>query len=132
MFLGVKTDSPVAELYMYDENGTQLSHRQWQANREMATGLLGQIERLLKESDMSFSDLQGVFVYTGPGSFTGLRIGITVINTLSYGLSVPVVGSTGKEEDWTRVCVDRLRNGEDDRVVLPFYGADPRITQPKK
>ena len=52
------------------------------------------------------------------------------MNTLSYAKSVPIVGETG--DDWKEAAVARLVAGENDKVVMPFYGADARITTPKK
>ena len=50
------------------------------------------IESLLAEHNVRLHDLSGISVVTGPGSFTGLRVGATVANTLGYLLSVPVNG----------------------------------------
>ena len=129
MYLGIRTDSPVAEFYLYD--GTELKvQKSWQADRQMAHGLLGQLEAFLGEQDITFHDLTGLFVYQGPGSFTGLRIGITVMNTIAYSENITTVGGEGDE--WRVKSVARLVAGESDKVVLPHYGADPRITKPVK
>lgn len=50
------------------------------------------IDNLLKESSLNLKDLSGVRVKTGPGSYIGLRIGVTVANTLSFILKIPVDG----------------------------------------
>lgn len=129
MYLGIKTDSPVAEFYLCD--GLDLhAEKTWQADRQLAHGLLGQLEVFLQENGAGFDDLKGVFVYRGPGSFTGLRIGITVINTIAYANSIALVGAEG--EDWRNVALKRLESGNVDEVVLPLYGADARITKPRK
>lgn len=41
---------------------------------------------------MTFKDLDGIEVETGPGSFTGLRVGVSVANALGYSLGIPVNG----------------------------------------
>ena len=129
MLLGVKTDNPLAELYLYD--GTvQVATMSWQADRELAHRLLRKIDDFLSDNEQSLDSITGLFVFQGPGSFTGLRIGLTVMNTLSYAKSVPIVGETG--DDWKEAAVARLVAGENDKVVMPFYGADARITTPKK
>lgn len=129
MYLGIRTDSPVAEFYLYD--GIELkAQKTWQADRQLAHGLLGQLERFLSEQELTFADLTGLFVYRGPGSFTGLRIGITVMNTIAYSEATPIVGGEGG--GWRQTAVTRLEGGENDQVVLPLYGADPRITKPTK
>ena len=58
--------------------------------------LLPAIVKILKKNKLSFKDLSSVDVATGPGSFTGTRIGVTVANTLGFALKIPVNGKLGK------------------------------------
>lgn len=129
MLLGIKTDNPVAELYLY--NGVEcVASTTWEANRELAHELLRKIDEFLSANGQSLETITGLFVFQGPGSFTGLRIGLTVMNTLSYALSVPIIGESGDE--WRDRALQRLLSNEDSKVVMPFYGAEARITAPKK
>jgi len=54
--------------------------------------LMPTIDRLLKEASVSIGDIQGIALAWGPGSFTGLRIGVSTVKGLAYALRVPVVG----------------------------------------
>lgn len=54
--------------------------------------LLPLIEKLLKSHRLEFKDLKGIEVETGPGSFTGLRVGVSVANALGFSLGIPVNG----------------------------------------
>jgi tRNA threonylcarbamoyladenosine biosynthesis protein TsaB len=54
--------------------------------------ILPLIEAVLHQATLSLRDLSGFAVSIGPGSFTGLRIGLSTIKGLAYGLGVPVVG----------------------------------------
>ena len=102
----------------------------WEANRDLAKGLLEYIQTQLQGQGKTWKDLTGLGAFKGPGSFTGLRIGITVLNTVSYSENIPIVGETG--ENWQEVAVQRLLSGESDKVVLPEYGGEANITQPRK
>jgi len=47
----------------------------------------------LKKNKFDFNDISAIEVNPGPGSFTGLRIGVTIANTLGWVLKVPVNGN---------------------------------------
>lgn len=50
------------------------------------------IDKLLKEKKFKLKDIKEIEVKTGPGSFTGLRVGISVANALGFALKIPVNG----------------------------------------
>ena len=58
--------------------------------------LLPLIDRLLKENNLSFSQLTEIRVNVGPGSFTGLRVGAAIANALGWLLEIPVNGQRNK------------------------------------
>ena len=49
------------------------------------------IDRLLKQNNLSLQDLSAVAVSKGPGSYTGLRIGVSAAKGLAYGLEIPLI-----------------------------------------
>lgn len=99
---------------------------EWQAGRTLARGLL----KFLEEKTGDLHNISGIGVMKGPGSFTGLRIGLTVANTLADSLNIPIAGATG--EDWQKVVLKKLRAGENEKIVMPEYGAAAHITAPRK
>src|SRR3989344_801829 len=58
--------------------------------------LLPMIVKILKNNKKNFSDLSAIEVNTGPGSFTGTRVGVAIANALGYALNLPVNGKRGK------------------------------------
>ena len=48
------------------------------------------IKELLDEHGMKLQDLEGVEVNAGPGSFTGVRVGVSIANAFAFGLGIPV------------------------------------------
>lgn len=130
MILTLKTDNPVAQIGLYNDQGEQVSYYPWQADRKLAKDLLKELKGQLDAQQLDWKDVTGIVVFKGPGSFTGLRIGLTVANTLSYSLDVPIIATEG--ENWIADGLARLRSGENDRLALPHYGAEANITMPKK
>ena len=99
---------------------------EWQAGRTLARGLL----KFLEEKTGDLHNISGIGVMKGPGSFTGLRIGLTVANTLADSLNIPITGAMG--EDWREMALKKLRAGENEKIVMPEYGAAAHITAPRK
>lgn len=62
------------------------------ARKEKAQKLLPFIDELLKKKNLKVEDISEIKVNTGPGSFTGLRVGVSVANTLGWVLGVLVNG----------------------------------------
>ena len=129
LILTIRTDKPEAEVGLFD--GTdQLAYETWHAHRELSVTLHQKIESLLHSQGKENGDISGVVAFAGPGSFTGLRIGLTVVNALAYGMQLPIVASRG--ETWIQDGLHRLSAGESDKVALPEYGAPVHITEQRK
>jgi tRNA threonylcarbamoyladenosine biosynthesis protein TsaB len=129
VILAIRTDSPEANILLIEQDKT-VENLQWPAGRQLAEQLMGRVQELLKKRQLGWDDLEGVVVFRGPGSFTGLRIGMTVANAIAYAQNIPIIGEKG--ENWLERGLNRLSKKENDRQVLPHYGAPANITKPKK
>lgn len=125
----LRTDTDRAELYLY-QDGCQADCTIWNAGRQLAETINVEIQQLITRQDLVLDDLNGLVIYTGPGSFTGLRIGHSIANALADSLNIPIVGANGR--DWIGQGLSRLDKGENDRLVLPDYGAPVHTTRPRK
>ncbi|MFY9228079.1 MAG: tRNA (adenosine(37)-N6)-threonylcarbamoyltransferase complex dimerization subunit type 1 TsaB [Candidatus Microsaccharimonas sp.] len=128
MILLIDTSTPTCRLTFIE--GDSRVDKEWEANRELAKGLLGFLQSNLETLNKTWGDLSGIVAFRGPGSFTGLRIGLTVVNTITEAQQIPIVGTIG--EGWQEAGLARLEAGENDRIVLPEYGAEANITTPRK
>ena len=90
LVLDTATRTPVVAVAAAD--GTVMAERHWQSRHRHGEELLGRIEEALAEIGAGRRDLTGVVVGTGPGSFTGLRIGLATAKTIAYALGIPIVG----------------------------------------
>lgn len=129
LILSLRTDKPEAEIGLYD-NEQPVAYETWQAHRQLAETIHGKIQQLLAGHGKQLQDMGGIVAFKGPGSFTGLRIGLTVANALASSLDVPVVSSMG--DTWVARGIERLLNGENETIALPEYGTLPNITAQKK
>jgi tRNA threonylcarbamoyladenosine biosynthesis protein TsaB len=129
IILTVKTDQPVAEVGLFEDE-KKLTYETWEAHRTLTDTIHLQIKKLLNTQNKTWADIGGIVVFKGPGSFTGLRIGFTVANTLAYVNKAPIVSTGGSQ--WLQNGVAKLLSGEDEHIALPEYGANAHITVPKK
>lgn len=126
--LTLRTDKPEAELGLYRDE-TQERYEVWEAHRRLAETLHKKIDAMLQSSQLELKDIEGIVVYQGPGSFTGLRIGLAAANALAYSLNIPIVAAGN---DWIENGIKMLLGGEDQKVALPDYGQPARVTKQKK
>jgi tRNA threonylcarbamoyl adenosine modification protein YeaZ len=95
----------------------------WTAGYRHGETLLATIGRFLGEQNIRRSRLTGIVVGTGPGAFTGLRVGIATAKGLAHGLGLPIVGISTAEALLAGVPVDGapillLPAGPSDRIVV--------------
>ena len=81
---------------------------------DLAEKLLSFIHDKLTENHQTFKDITEITFMSGPGSFTGLRIGATIVNTLAHELNIPLYDHLGHKHP----------------IILPIYGRPANISTP--
>lgn len=110
MKMYLDTSTPTTILKLDDHEYT------WKSGRDLAENLLKFLHDKLAENGKDFVDLEEITFMSGPGSFTGLRIGAAVVNTLANELNIPL----------------KNHHGETVKIILPDYGRGANITAPRK
>ena len=89
--------SAVAGARASDASDAAVAARTWPVRHQHGETLLPTLIAFLAERGASLADLEGIVVGTGPGAFTGLRVGLATAKGLAHGLGLPIVGvSTGE------------------------------------
>jgi tRNA threonylcarbamoyladenosine biosynthesis protein TsaB len=91
MLLAIDTSTRIAGLALCTDEQV-ISERTWLSVNNHTVELMPAIVQMLQQQRVTVRDLTGVAVAVGPGSFTGLRIGLSVAKGLCYALSIPLVG----------------------------------------
>ena len=73
-------------------DGDLIASRSFEAGHRHGSHLLPTIDGLTEAEGLALADLAGIVVGTGPGAFTGLRVGLATAKTLAHALGVPIVG----------------------------------------
>ena len=110
MKMYLDTSSPVTILKLDDKE------YQWESGRDLAEKLHEFLRDKLAENNATWQDLSEITFMSGPGSFTGLRIGAAIVNSLASELNIPLYN----------------HKGEKVQIILPDYGRAANITAPKK
>ena len=91
-YLGVDCSSPYLALALYD-SGVLASFCE-EVGRDHAKRITGALDTLFGQAGLTPKKLRGVCVGVGPGSYTGLRVGVATAQGLARGLNVPLRGES--------------------------------------
>ncbi len=91
MLLAIDTATRNASIALYNEEGVQ-AEMTWRSRENHTVELMLQIVRVLELARVAKSEMKAVGVALGPGSFTGLRVGMSVAKGLAFGAHAPLLG----------------------------------------
>jgi len=101
--VGLSKDGKVVDKICYEA---------WQRQSEM---MVTEVDNILKRNGIDKSQLDGVIVGVGPGSYTGVRIGVTIAKTIAYALKIKLYGKSSlsllKHKEIPTICVFNARSG---------------------
>jgi len=100
-------------------DGDNINIRKWQWGKDTGSEVLRNIKKLLEKHKKKLVDIRAVLVNCGPGSFTGVRVGVTVANTLGWTLDIPVVGY--RDGELEKILSQNIAKGKFLKPVLPYY-----------
>lgn len=90
----------------------KICYEAWQRQSEM---MVTEIDNILKRNHVDKKDLDGIVVGAGPGSYTGVRIGVTIAKTIAYALKIKLYAKSSlsllKHREFPTICVFNARSG---------------------
>lgn len=90
LLLAIDTSTRIASVALY-RNGVLAEHT-WQTRDEHTRELLPAVQKLLSQQQVEVRALSGVVVAVGPGSFNGVRVGVSTAKALALSLNIDIVG----------------------------------------
>ncbi|MDP2931281.1 MAG: tRNA (adenosine(37)-N6)-threonylcarbamoyltransferase complex dimerization subunit type 1 TsaB [Chloroflexota bacterium] len=91
MYLAIDTSTDMASLALLQDDSI-LAELTWRCGRNHTTELLPQLMHLLSQAKLNIKAASGIIVARGPGSYNGLRVGVSTAKGLALSLGCPVVG----------------------------------------
>ncbi|MFH1003763.1 MAG: tRNA (adenosine(37)-N6)-threonylcarbamoyltransferase complex dimerization subunit type 1 TsaB [Chloroflexota bacterium] len=91
MYLAIDTSTEIASIALARE-GEVLAELTWRSGQNHSVELLPNLEHLLAQAGLTIEAALGIIVARGPGSFNGLRVGISTAKGLAFSRGIPIVG----------------------------------------
>ncbi len=115
MQLAIDTSTDTASLALVQDDRV-LAELTWRCGQNHTTQLLPNLDYILKQVQLSPQSLTAIIVARGPGSFNGLRVGISTAKGLAFSLGIPIVGVSS-------LAVEAYQYAETGLPVCPVFNA---------
>jgi tRNA threonylcarbamoyl adenosine modification protein YeaZ len=115
MQLAIDTSTDIASLALV-QGDQVLAESTWHCGQNHTVELLPQLARLLNKTKVGLKSISCVIVAKGPGSFNGLRVGISTAKGLALSLGIPIIGMSSLE-------VEAYRHAETGLPICPIFNA---------
>lgn len=124
--LGIETSTPAGSLSLVSEEGVLASSFVSCLHLKHSNWIISEIDHILKLSCIKLSEISTIAVSTGPGSFSGLRVGYATAQGLSAGLDIPVIGVSTLDTISHNICekdmqVCSIIDARKDRIHIALY-----------
>ncbi len=98
MFIAIDTSTDFASLALVQDDQL-IAEMNWRCGRNHTAQLLPSLSVLLERAGLELKAAQGIIVARGPGSYNGLRVGLSTAKALAFSLGVPLVGVSTLESE---------------------------------
>jgi tRNA threonylcarbamoyladenosine biosynthesis protein TsaB len=133
MILGIDTSGETCYIALINQANNSVKCTQFNHNRQLIEQLPAYIDAFLAENNATLKAIECLVCGTGPGSFTGVRVGVMYAKTLAFALGKPVIGISSFDaaayEDISinRAVVCTSKRNEVIAAVYPVYAKSPSI-----
>ena len=118
MLLSIDTSKDIYKFGLYWNN----FQKEFSALREDKKDALFYIAQFLRQNKFNVRDLKAIAVYNSKGSFTGVRVGVTIANALSFSLKIPVFGYKTKNPPFIKIISKiKKKKNKIGEYVKPVY-----------
>jgi tRNA threonylcarbamoyl adenosine modification protein YeaZ len=115
MQLTIDTSTDSAGIALVQE-GKVLAEATWRCGQNHTVELLPRLAQLLNEAEIKLQSINCIIVAKGPGSFNGLRVGISTAKGLAFSLEIPIIGISSLE-------LEAYQHAETGLPICPIFNA---------
>jgi len=125
MYLYIDTSKDKTIVKLFKQDFDEIDGAEKDGMKNQSENLLCLIDKILEDNSKTKKEIRAIFVFVGPGSYTGLRVGVATANSLVYSLGVQVIGVEGEP------TINDLENNDTNKFARPKYSYPPKITKEK-
>ena len=92
LLLSIDGSNGYSSVLLTDENLNKVSESISDFHEKHSILIFKQLDEIMRKADVRLNDLTGITVILGPGSYTGIRVSLTIAKTLSYSLGINITG----------------------------------------
>lgn len=131
LILALDSSTSVGAVSLYQEERL-IAEYNLNLNLTHSQRLMPQIINLMEDARFEVSDLDGIVVGVGPGSFTGIRIGLATAKSLAQSLDIPIIGISTLEVlannlTYTEKCICPIIDARRERVYAAGYQGEDEL-----
>jgi len=115
MLLAIDTSTDSAGLALV-QDGRTLAEATWRCGQNHSVELLPRLTQLLQEAKAELKSMSCILVAKGPGSFNGLRVGLSTAKGLAFSLDIPIIGVSSLE-------LEARQHAQTDLPICPVFNA---------
>lgn len=134
MLLFINTSQPTNQI-LIAQNDNIIAYQEFDANRDDLGTTLPKIEAIFTEHNLDKFALKQIVAVSGPGSFIGIRVGLTIANTLlkfipeslGYSLTQEQLENKKSANEILNICQQVVQKQTGEKKIFPMYGQEPNI-----
>jgi tRNA threonylcarbamoyl adenosine modification protein YeaZ len=115
MLLAIDTSTDSAGLALV-QDGKTLAEATWRCGQNHSVELLPRLTQILQEAGAELKSVSCILVAKGPGSFNGLRVGLSTAKGLAFSLEIPIIGISS-------LALEACQHAENDLPICPVFNA---------
>ena len=124
MYIFIDTSKDFTIVSLLNLKLEEISSIKKEGMKNQSENLLKLVDKVLTNNEKNKKDIEAIFVFVGPGSYTGLRVGVATANALAFSLKIKVIGVEKKP---TKTDLNKF--GKSAKTVMPKYSNPAKITE---
>lgn len=132
MFLYLDTTSEETHIKLFNKSGKVIDQTNWLSQKNQSEELLRKINKIIVKNCLNKHELSAIIVNQGPGSYTGLRVGLSTANAIAFSLNIPILAvKDGSNDKKIMKTISDIKQKPNRSQIMPIYKYPAKISKSK-